>query len=410
MPLRSAGSPVSSPSVAGRTPLRVLMVTGAYFPEISSSGLQCQVVARLVRDVASCEVLTTATDASLPLRELVEGVRVRRVYVDVTRPVSKCRATLLMLARLFRSMPRVHVVHIHGFSTKNVLVAGVAKLFGRPVVLSLHTAGHDEPEAIRRQGPLARWAFDAADLYLSVSPALVEACLAAGLAPEKVRLVPNGIDLERFSPVTAAERVSLRQSLGLPGERPAILFVGFFSREKQPQVLLEAWLRLQRDQGPVATLVFVGATRSPYFEVDDSLAAEMRARAERDGVGDRVVFVAPTHRVEDYYRAADVFALPSSREGLPVALLEAMAAGLPCVASRLPGATDVLIANGENGILVPPGDINALAAALTSLLTDRPRAAALGAAARQRVARDYTSGQTAGRWIDAYRGVVTALQ
>jgi glycosyltransferase involved in cell wall biosynthesis len=384
------------------------MVTGAYYPEISSSGLQCQLVARMVRDAASIEVLTTATDDRLPAREMIDGVRVRRVHVDVSSRGSKVRAAAVMLLRLLRSMPRVDLVHVHGFSTKNVLVTAAAKLFGRPVVLSLHTAGHDEPAAVRAQGRLAWWAFASADLYLSVSPALVDAYAAAGLAARRIRLVTNGIETARFAPASAGERAGLRARLGLPEERPIILFVGFFSREKQPDVLAEAWLALQRDPSLATTLLFVGATRSAYFEVDGTLETEMRAAARACGVEDRLVFVEPTHHIDDYYRAADIFALPSSREGLPVALLEAMSCGLPCVASRLPGATDAVIADGDNGLLVPPGDAAALADALAALMRDPAGAQRLGVRARTTIEERYASGQVADAWLDAYRTVLTA--
>ncbi len=385
--------------------IRVLLVTGAYYPEISSGGLQCQAIARCLAGQVEFQVLTTAIDPALVAHETIDGVRVARVGIDVKSRRSRMRATVRMLVELFRIVPRVGVVHVHGFSQKNIPVALVAKLFGRPIVSSLHTAGHDEPDAVARQGRLAAWAFSKASLYLSVSPRLVDACRAAGLPTEKVRYVPNGVDLDRFRPATAEERTMLRRSFGLPVDRPMVLFVGFFSREKQPNVLFDAWLRLQRDGTLPSTLVFVGARRSKYFEVDAHLATDMRARAEREGVGDRVVFVDPTHRIEDYYRAADVFALPSSREGLPVSLLEAMASGLPAIASRLPGVTDVMIEDGANGVLVPPGDAAALGAALARLLTDRDRAAAMGAAARARAARDYGAEQTAARWFEAYRHV-----
>jgi len=382
------------------------MVTGAYYPEISSSGLQCQTVARMVRNSASIEVLTTATDPRLPMRTLVDGVRVRRVVVDVSSRASKLRAMAVMVIRLMRSMPRVDLVHLHGFSTKNVVVSAAAKLFRRPVVLSLHTAGHDEPDAVRAQGPLAWWAYSSADLYLSVSPALVDAYLAAGLPADRIRLVTNGIDLDRFAPASPSERCELRRRLRLPTERPLTLFVGFFSREKQPHVLLDAWLELQRQPALESTLVFVGATRSKYFEVDADLEADMRVAARVRGVEDRLVFAGQTLSVQDYFRASDCFVLSSGREGLPVALLEAMACGLPCVASRLPGSTDVVIDDGVNGLLVPPGDTASLAGALAAVLGDDEQARRLGRAARATVEERFASGRVADAWLDAYATVL----
>ena len=104
----------------------------------------------------------------------------------------------------------------------------------------------------------------------------------------------------------------------------------------------------------------------------------------------------------DYLRAADVFVLPSRREGLPVALLEAMACGLPCIASRLRGSTDAIITEGENGFLVPVGDVEAVAAALIDVFSDLRRAVAVGAAARQTVVDRYSSDFVAQRWLETY--------
>jgi glycosyltransferase involved in cell wall biosynthesis len=382
------------------------MVTGAYYPEISSSGIQCQTVARAVRDSVAIEVLTTSTDRALPAREVVDGVRVRRVFVDVRSPLSRLRASIVLVVRLFRSMPRVDIVHVHGFSTKNVFVAAAARLFGKPVVLSLHTAGHDEPRTVAGHGRLARWAYESADLFLSVSPGLVDAYLAAGMPVDRIRLVTNGIDLDRFAPASPVERCESRGRLGLPKAGPIILYVGFFSNEKQPQVLFDAWLDLQRDPATAATLVFVGATRSMYYEVDATIEARMRDRAAAAGLPDRLVFAGPTHRVDEYYRAADFFALPSRREGLPVALLEAMSAGLPAVASHLPGATDVIVDDGVNGVLVPPGDVAAFRGALDMLMRNPARAAELGANARRTIESRFASGRVADAWLDAYASLL----
>jgi glycosyltransferase involved in cell wall biosynthesis len=381
---------------------RVLMVTGAYHPEISSSALQCRNMARALDGRADIHVLTTAVDPSLAPEGVVDGVEVSRVLVDVERTASRIRAAARMLGVLWRLMPRTDVVHLHGFSTKNVLVTAAAKVLGRPVVLSLHTAGFDEAEAIKRHGRLSWWAFTHADLYLSVSPGLVDSYLAAGLPPDRIELAPNGIDTTRFRPASAEERRELRTRLGLPLDEPIVLFVGFFSQDKQPRVLFEAWLRLRHTNDLTPTLLFVGATRSPYFEVDDDLVDRMRRDAASQGVANQVIFAGETHDVQDYFRAADVFALPSRREGLPVALLEAMACGLPCVASRLPGSTDTIVDDGRSGILVPPGDVQALADAIGSLFRNRQLGRTLGAAARDRVLRQFTSADTANRWMSAY--------
>ena len=385
--------------------LRVLVVIGAYHPEISSGGEQCRTMVRHLREHIDVTVLATAVDRSLPRRDVVEGVPLRRVVVDASRPVSRMRTGYDLLAALTRLVPRVDVVHIHSVSGKNLAVALAALVWRRPLVLSLHTAVDDEPAGIANRGALMRWAFRQARLYLTVSPKLTAAWLTAGLPPDRLREVPNGIDTARFRPSNAQERVALRHRLGIPADRPVIVFVGYFSADKQPHVLFDAWTSLEATHGVETTLVFVGATSSPYWEVDAGLADAVKHQAHARGVADRVVFAGVTPHVEDYLRAADVFALPSRREGLPVALLEAMACGLPCVASRLPGATDAIVDDGVHGLLVPPGDAGALADAMAACLSDPASALTLGARARERVLARYADRAVASAWLEAYQTV-----
>ena len=377
---------------------RVLMVTGAYHPEISSGGEQCRHIAQQLRGRAAVQVLTTSVDPSLARYDTIEGIKVTRIRVDVRSGISKLRAFRRMAIDLFNLVRHSDIVHLHGYSTKNVLVTAIAKMFRKPIVMSLHTAGFDEPAAIERHGSLALWAFLSADLYLSVSPGLVDTYLSAGMPVERILLVPNGIDIDRFTPASAEEQRALRVMLGLPIDRPVIVFVGFFSSDKQPRVLFDAWRRSPAE----SVLMFVGATHSSYFEVDEAIRPAMEAEAGRAGVADRLKFVGVTHDVPSHLRAADLFVLPSKREGLPVALLEAMACGLPCVASRLPGSTEAIIDDGSNGVLVAPGDVAALTTAIGTLLADHDLRRRLGTAARATIAHRYASGGVADRWLEAY--------
>lgn len=386
--------------------LRVLWITGAYQPEFSAGGLQCQGVAAALGGRIQARVLTTCTTPGLRVYDRVEGIPVSRVYVNLHSRLSRLRSAFSMAVELLRLLPSVDLVHVQGYSSKNILVTAVSKLLRRPLVVHLQTAQHDEPAVVRSAGRLAWWAFAAARLYLSVSHGLTDAFTAAGLSTDRIRYVPNGVDVVRFAPADEATRAATRRALNLP-ERPVVLFVGVVTPDKQPHLLFEAFARMQADPALPATLVIVGATDEQLFELGDRLADRIRADAERAGLSERVVFVAPTGRVEDYFRAATIFVLPSVREGMPIALLEAMASGLPCIASLLPGATDVLIEDGRNGRLVEPGNADGFANAIRALLSDPVSAARLGNAARDTVEANYTMAQVAERWMAAYREVTT---
>jgi glycosyltransferase involved in cell wall biosynthesis len=386
---------------------RVLLVTGAYHPEISAAGVQCRIVAAALRGRAVFSVLTTAVNPALAPVDTIDEVIVRRVTVDVESRVSKAMASARLVRQVLRASSACDILHLHGFSQKNVPVSVLARLLGKPLVLTLHTAGQDEPQVIRRRGPLAYWAFKSADLVLCVSPDLSARCLEANIPQARVRLTPNGVDTSRFRPAGPDERRALRRALGWPEQQPVVLFVGFFSRDKRPDLLFKAWRRLG-DAGLRPRLVFAGAKGTGYYEIDETIAAQIRREAADLQREDEVLSIEPTHDIEQYFRAADVFVLPSIREANPVALLEAMACGLPSVATRLAGATDVIIEDGWNGRLFPADDDAALAGILRDVLTDEAAATLMGARARETVMAHFDVRQTAEAWLSAYETVAGA--
>lgn len=380
------------------------MVTGAYVPEMSGAGLQCRELIRQVRSSVSCAVLTTVVDPALPLEDEQEGIPVFRVRVDPASLWSKIAAAWRITRLLIRERGRFDVLHLHGFSQKTMVAIAVSRLLGKRVVIKLTSVGHDDPVSMRARGAFAWRSYSRADRFFGVSPRFAELYAEAGLPAGRFRLIPNGVDLERFAPAPPDERRALRRTIGVPDDAVMTLFVGFFSTEKCPDVLFDAWVSRAVDD-PAQTLVFVGATRSRYYEVDATIADDIRARASAAGVGDRVRFVDPTSAIEVYQRAADIFVLPSTREGLPNALLEAMACGTACVATRLPGVTDRLIDDGVDGLLVPPRDVPALTAALATA-TDRARS--LGEQARARIVRDYSAAAMGRQYLAAYRELMAS--
>ncbi|MSO55897.1 MAG: glycosyltransferase family 1 protein [Acidobacteria bacterium] len=386
----------------------VLMVTGAYYPELSGAGLQCRALVRKLQDEVDFTVLTTTTDPSLPAKGERDGVPVHRVFVDPASAWSKLAAGLRMARVVLGERRRFSILHLHGFSQKSILLVVLGFVIGKRVGIKLTSVGHDDPAAMKARGRLAYWCYSQARVFFGVSPRFQALYEASGLPRDRFRLIPNGVDLERFRPASLTERLALRAELGLPTDTTLILFVGFFSREKCPDLLFGAWSRLAASGDRSSVLVFVGATRSAYYEVDERLAEDIRERASRLGLGRRLHFVEATREIEKYQRAADIFVLPSVREGLPNALLEAMACGAACIATRLDGVTDALIIDEDSGILVPPRDGAALESALARLVSQPDRGRAMGARARQRIERDFALAQTAQKYLAAYRELLAS--
>lgn len=383
----------------------VLMVTGAYFPELSGGGLQARAVVRALADRVTFSVLTTSTDPSLLRRTQEDGVPIRRVFVDPRSAASQLRAAAGLAISFIRSSRRFDIVNLHGFSRKGILLVVLSRLLRKKFILTLQTGVHDEPTGVRALGRLAYWAYRQADLYISVSPGLSRAYHDAGLPAARLRPISNAVDTERFRPAPSDERAGLRRDLGLREDVMIVLFVGFFSRDKRPDLVYDAWA--QTTTAVASSLLFVGATSSAYHEVDRRLADDIRSRAAAAGLADRVMFVESSRAIEKYFRAADVYVLPSIREGFPVALLEAMASGLPCVATRLSGSTDVIVDDAVNGLLVEPDDTAGFAGCIRAVLSDRHLAARLGSAARDTVTQRFSMERTARAWLAAYRELAT---
>jgi glycosyltransferase involved in cell wall biosynthesis len=381
------------------------MVTGAYFPETSGASLQCRRLIAALRDRADFAVLTTSTDPTLPWQSTVDDVPVRRITVDPGSRASKAIATERMASALLELRHQIDLVHLHGVSQKSVLVTAMARALGKPVVIKLTSFGHDDPDSIRALGRLSWWAYRRADCFIGVTPRFVDGFAHNGLDPARFVFIPNGVDLRRFHPASAGERRQAREQLRIPLDDDVVLFVGFFSREKNPDILFDAWASLQQ-RGIRSRLVFVGATAGIYYEIDPSLAPRIRAEAASRGLDDRIVFVEATDTIEQYFRAADVFALPTAREGLPNVLLEAMASGVAPVITRLPGVTDWIVTSGVNGELVPSVDAAAFAQALERVLTSTDYRGRLAAAARAHVESKFDIAATAHATLAVYQDLL----
>ncbi len=224
-----------------------------------------------------------------------------------------------------------------------------------------------------------------ADRTIAVSRSVARALAARGAPPWRISVVPNGVDLARLDRDVAGAEIETARAL--VGWRPWRPTVGVVARRKDQAVLLRALAALRR---PV-TLALVGV------EPDAELAA-LAAAAPQHGV--RCVPFRPD--VLPFYRLFDLVVLPSRGEGLSQALLEAMALGLPVVASRAGGNRDV-VTHGEDGMLVPPRDAGAFAAALERLLADRELRRRLGERARHTARERFTLARTAELTEAAYR-------
>lgn len=276
-------------------------------------------------------------------------------------------ATIVALVRLCRRF-RPDVLVAHGFS-EHLWGRYAGLLAGVPHLVHVEHNTRERYTAWRLAQ--TRWLARRTDRIVGCSEGVRLRLLEMGMPAERTVAIPNGIRLEPFAQADA-QPFALRT--------PGIVMVARFSKQKDHATLVRA-LALLRDRGLRPPLLFAGAGKPSHRGPVEKLVADL-------GLGEQVRFLGLHRNVPDLLMQHRICVLSTHYEGMPLALIEGMAAGCAVIGSAVPGVREV-IRDGEDGRLVPEGDPVALADALETLLRDEPRAAALGAAARTAAVERY---------------------
>lgn len=350
-------------------------------------------------DRFTCTLLTggeTGSEGELHTTSRGRGIALR-VEPSLVRRVSP-RHDLVATVRLWRAMRagRYDVVHTHS-SKAGILGRVAARLAGVPVIV--HTVhgwsfNNHQPRLVRAlYVGLEKLCARFTDALIVVGTPNRDEGLALGVGRRaQYHLIRSGIEIEAYRDVRVT-REEARRRLGLPEDAFVIGSVGRLTEQKAPLDLLAAFLPVAAAHSR-ARLVFVG---------DGPQRDELEAAVARAGLASRVHLLGLRLDVPEVLRAFDVFALASHWEGLPRVFPQAMAAGLPIVATLVDGAPDA-IGQGENGWLVAVGDMPAMAGRLQALAADPATARRMGAAGRARV--DEFSAR---RMVDALEGLYERL-
>jgi len=282
----------------------------------------------------------------------------------------------------------VDLLHPHGYKADLYALAAAS----RDRVPLLATS-HNWPSkllSMRAYAILDRWALRAFDKVIVVSDVVADILRRSGVAAEKVAMIPNGVDLDRFRSAVPKLRNEIRL-----GDNPVVGFVGRLVPDKGGAFLVRAAQQVLAVH-PTTTFVLVG--EGPAHQ-------EWKALADELGIDNQIIFVGARDDMPEVYASFDVMVLPSLIEALPMCLLEAMAAGKPVIATRV-GAVPRLVSDAQTGLLLEPGDVSALAQAILVLLENPDLACQLGQNGRAHVARHFSAQVMAKRYIGTYEQVL----
>jgi glycosyltransferase involved in cell wall biosynthesis len=380
-------------------PIRILMYSRYFPPQYSGAALQAISLAKQLRQRGHHIEFLTQRWPGLAASGVMEGFPVTRLEAGHGRKHRELRLWWNLARFLRERRADFDLVHSHGAYYTDSVIGPLGRWFGLKSLVKASLADNDLHDLDEL---LTGWIHAAmlrrVDACIAISRDLEREFVDGDVPAARVHYLPNCVDTERFHPASADEKAALRHRLGLPADRAVVLYVGVFDGRKNIGWLVRQWAQTQAF-GLDALLLAVGPQSRD--DPDGTFKGELRTLAA--GMPDLLRIEEQVENIVDYYRAADVFVMPSKSEGLPNAVLEAMACGLPCVAANVSGTRD-LVDDGRTGYLFTLNDPEGLRGALAKALA--ADATALGATARRNVEQDFDIGRLAQRYEALYAGLL----
>jgi glycosyltransferase involved in cell wall biosynthesis len=354
---------------------RVVMIFQSYLPEVGGAQKQLSMQAPLLQAHGVDVRVLARRRPGMKAFEIVDGVPVYRLLAWGPKPVA---AILFILSAVWKiGCLRPDLLHAYELLSPTSAAILAKRLFRIPLLVKVLRGGKlgDWYKVLRGRGGQrrAKWIVDSVDAYAVISREIDAELEEQGVPESKRFFISNGVDLSHCKPVDRNEKSFLRARLGLPDNLMAI-FAGRLDPEKRLDQLLEVWPHI-REQFANASLVLVGTGSD-----------EKRLR---ETAGEGIIFVGRVGDAVPYYQSADLFVLPSATEGLSNSLLEALACGLPTVATTVGGATDV-IQHGERGWLIPPDEPEKLQEGILTLFANEGLRERFSRAGREQIVENYS--------------------
>ena len=285
----------------------------------------------------------------------------------------------------------IDIIHCHGY--KPSLLAYFAERFsGERIIITCHL-WTNETLRLKVYSFVESLIMRKANRVVAVSDAIKHDIVKMGVKESKIEIIFNGIDLQKWQPAVDFDSCDFKMQLGLKGDSVILGLFGRLSHQKGHEYLFQALSRIKTQK---IELICVG---------DGYLKPELLQKAERLGISDKVHFLGFRKDVKKLLQITDIFVMPSLDEGLPMALLEAMAVGKAVVATPV-GAIPTVINDGHDGILVSPQSVAELTRVIVQLLSDKSKMKILGRNAQDKVMQKFSSEAMAASYLDVYQKAI----
>ncbi len=398
------------------TDLGVCMVSESYYPNVDGGAIHSRLINERISDLGvNVLVVSLRNDSSYRRSEIIAGIPVTRVGWDSRLGrFFRYLAMLNVCIPLIRDRNKYDVIVVPMPRILALPAVIVARLLRKKCVIKPDTCGEMDGTYVlmdvssrssiywlaRQYFRLRNRIVTKADAFIAISEPIVQELLAIGIPGERIVKIPNGVDVERFSPVSTEKKRRLRESFGLSETQVVFMFCGRLSREKGLVLLLDVWKELAA-RFETAHLFLVGSGEGMTLGCE----GQLRQMVAEYGLENSVTFTGEVDDVIPYLRCADIFVMPSWTESQCLALVEAQACGLPAIATRVGGLPEV-VEHGVNGILVTLNDEMEMYEAAAELIKNGDTRVQLGSMARTTAVERFSIMQVANRYVSSLRSLV----
>jgi glycosyltransferase involved in cell wall biosynthesis len=370
------------------------MLTARFYPCQGGAEIQCLRLSVKLSRLGHKVLILTQKMPNTNTFDLVEGLPVFRIGLPLANRLGSLFYFAAALKTILKRFSEIDLLHAHIASTPALIAAVLTKFTGKPSIVKF--AGS------RASGDIStslKTAHGALKLNFIKRNATALVCPSAEIAAElseygfdinKINIIPNGVDTSVYAPASNAEKIRLKYVLGLPKDCKLVIYSGRLVKGKGLELLLDCWNRMNSDKEHAAACLLISGS------------GPLEAGLKRTCLGmPSVVFLGWKENVVEYLKASDIFVLPSTGEGMPNSLMEAMSCGLACVGTDIGGIRE-LVTDKQNGLLFSSGDPVSLTRALQTYLIDQDFANECGAKARQCITNKYSIEFAAKAYIELY--------
>ncbi len=351
-------------------------------------------------------------DAGQKSKDEYEGIEVHYIYVkNLDRLIEgksslseKLVLNLKLFAKFFALRKKYSIIHILTMVYPYTSLSLLARLLGKRIIAK--TSMLQEVyfrDTGRIFGRINKSCADRMHRLITISSMIQDALMKEGFDESRVLFIPNGVDTGRFTPLPPGEKEGLKNRLDLGGGS-VVSFVGGITYRKGIDRLVSIWPEIV-NRYPANRLVLVGPrSESEGVAGDRFCLEEVQGMIDALKLGDYIRFTGKVGNVVEYLQVSDLFVFPSTMEGMPNVILEAMSCGVPAVSYRVSGVDDIM-EDGQSGRIIEPGDERAFLAAVMELLGDEEKRKYLSSKARERIVSRFSLESIADRYIQVYNSI-----